>query len=74
VHPLPKNSEEAATAASHFSVWAVHPGQGRRIAEVYPSRSLALERQRQLEKQGYDVLLTPAEVTRTLRGFLRAES
>ena len=74
MQPLPKISEEEAKTTSHFSLWAVHPGQGRRIAEVYPSKSLALERKRQLEPQGYDVLLTPADFTHTLGRFLRVKT
>jgi hypothetical protein len=54
-------------------LWAVHPGQGQRIAEVYPAKSLAFERKRQLEQQGYDVLLTPADFTHTLGRFLRVK-
>jgi hypothetical protein len=73
VQLLPKISEEASKATSHFSLWAVHPGQGRRIAEVYPSKSLALERKGQLETQGYDVLVTPADFTHTLGRFLRVK-
>jgi len=73
VQPLPRISEEASKATSHFSVWAVHPGQGRRIAEVYPSKSLALERKLELESKGYDVLVTPADFTHTLGRFLRVK-
>gem|GEM_PF-5725074 len=54
-------------------MWAVHPGQGRRIAEVYPSKSLALERKLELESKGYDVLVTPADFTHTLGRFLRVK-
>ena len=73
MQPVPKTADEASTATSHFSLWAVHPGQGRRIAEVYPSKSLALERKGQLETQGYDVLVTPADFTHTLGRFLRVK-
>lgn len=73
MQPLPETSQETSKATSQFSLWAVHPAQGRRIAEVYPSKSLALERKRQLEQQGYDVLVTPADFTHTFGRLLRVK-
>ena len=55
-------------------MWAVHPDQGRRIAELYPTKSPALERQRRLESQGYDVLVTPADFMGTLGRLLRVKT
>jgi len=74
VQSVPKasqeTSQETSEATGQFSLWAVHPDQGRRIAELYPSKPSALERQRQLESQGYDVLVTPADFTDTLGRLL----